>query len=141
VRESGIFDSVLDTCYCAVQGCLESTCSGTALAVLTKHIFGKETKLSNQELFEQANAGNAKAELCTDFFLTMLIRALNQFVYLFCPDIIVIGGGVANSLKPALPRLNEELLAKVYTKHKVAVRISALKEDAGIIGAAAQFFS
>ena len=65
--------------------------------------------------------------------------ALNQYVYIFCPDIIILGGGLSNSLEFWLNEINSGLKAKVYSNQKVRLALSELKEEAGILGAATLF--
>ena len=138
VRTGGEYPC-LDTepCYCGMEGCFESTCSGTSLLVYVHDRLGAD--VSNKEMFERAAEGDPAAAEIADWFLDMLARALNQYVYLYCPDVIVIGGGVAKGLERYESDLNDRLVAEVYEGQRTVVRITDLKEDSGILGAASLF--
>lgn len=124
-------------CYCGMQGCFESTCSGTSLEKYVHHACGPD--VTNEALFRLAAAGDAAACAAVAWYLEMLSRALNQYVYLYCPDVLVLGGGVAKGLVPCLDVLQRRLTASVYTEQHTQLRLSALREDAGILGAAFLF--
>ena len=126
-----------DPCYCGMRGCFESTYSGTSLQAYVHDQLG--STVSNKEMFERAAAGDAKARAIVSWYIDMLARALNQYVYLYCPDVIVIGGGVAKGLEPYEDVINELLVAEVYEGQRTVVRITDLKEDSGILGAASLF--
>ena len=138
VRTGGEYPCLDDEpCYCGMQGCFESTCSGTSLQAYVHDRLGAD--VSNRELFERAAANDPAAAEIVEWYLDMLARALNQYVYLYCPDVIVIGGGVAKGLEPYEDVINELLVAEVYEGQRTVVRITDLKEDSGILGAASLF--
>ena len=138
VRTGGEYPCLdAEPCYCGMEGCFESTCSGTSLQVYVHDRLGAD--VSNKEMFERAAAGDAKARAIVSWYIDMLARALNQYVYLYCPDVIVIGGGVAKGLERYESDLNDRLVAEVYEGQRTVVRITDLKEDSGILGAASLF--
>ena len=138
VRTGGEYPCLdADPCYCGMEGCFESTCSGTSLQAYVHDRLG--TDVSNKEMFERDAAGDAAAAEIVSWYLDMLARALNQYVYLYCPDVIVIGGGVAKGLERYESDLNDRLVAEVYEGQRTVVRITDLKEDSGILGAASLF--
>lgn len=138
VRTGGEYPCLdAEPCYCGMEGCFESTCSGTSLQVYVHDRLGAD--VSNKEMFERAAEGDHAAAEIADWFLDMLARALNQYVYLYCPDVIVIGGGVAKGLERYESDLNDRLVAEVYEGQRTVVRITDLKEDSGILGAASLF--
>lgn len=126
-----------DPCYCGMQGCFESTCSGTSLQAYVHDRLGDD--VSNKEMFERAAAGDAEAQAIVDWYIDMLARALNQYVYLYCPDVIVIGGGVAKGLGRYSGKLDALLTAEVYEGQRTVIKVTDLKEDSGILGAASLF--
>ena len=138
VRTGGEYDCLdSEPCYCGMEGCFESTCSGTSLEKFVHDRLGPE--VGNKELFARAATGEEAACEIVDWYLDMLCRALNQYVYLYCPDIIIIGGGVAKGLAPYEARLQDALVAEVYEGQRTEIRITQLKEDSGILGAASLF--
>ena len=126
-----------EACYCGLEGCFESTCSGTSLEKRVHAVLGAD--VTNAGAFAAAAAGDAAARDLVEWYLDMLGRALNQYVYLYCPDVIVIGGGVAKGLAPYEARLNEAIVAEVFEGQRSLVRITELREDSGIFGAASLF--
>ena len=153
VRNGGELSNCLDDppCYCAVSGCFESSCSGSSFSRLAGYYFGKNdstvsadrTDLSSlmagEMIFKMAKSGDERALVCIRWFLDKLICALNQYVYIFCPDIIVLGGGLSNSLGPWFNELNMGLKAMVYANQRIKVVPATLKEEGGILGAASLF--
>ena len=140
VRTGGEYPCLdVEPCYCGMQGCFESTCSGTSLQAYVHDCLGSD--VSNAEAFERAERGDPKAQAVVAWYLGMLASALNQYVYLYCPDIIVIGGGVAKGLARFERELNRMVVAEVYEGQRTMVRITSLKEDSGILGAASLFAS
>ncbi|MDD3174385.1 MAG: ROK family protein [Herbinix sp.] len=124
-------------CYCGLTGCFESTCSGSALEKQIHHMLGKD--ISNQKMFQLAEQESQTAVNCVRWYIEMLCRGLNQYVYIYCPDVIVLGGGVSNSFAPWLVDIQENIIAKVNERQKTAIRLSELKEHSGILGSAALF--
>lgn len=140
VRTGGEYPCLdAEPCYCGMQGCFESTCSGTSLQAYVHDCLGSD--VSNAEAFERAERGDPNAQAVVAWYLGMLASALNQYVYLYCPDIIVIGGGVAKGLARFERELNRMVVAEVYEGQRTMVRITSLKEDSGILGAASLFAS
>ena len=138
VRSGGEYPELdSEPCYCGLTGCFESTCSGTSLEKRVHAVLGQD--VTNRELFERAAAGNPAAAELVEWYLGMLAEALNSYVYLYCPDVIVIGGGVAKGLAAYEKRLNEAIVAEVYEGQRCLVRITELREDSGILGAASLF--
>ena len=66
----------------------------------------------------------------------MLAEALNQYIYTYCPDVIILGGGLAKGLAPWKTSLEGRLKAKVHFRQKTDICISSLMEDSGVLGAA-----
>lgn len=124
-------------CYCGLTGCLESTCSGTALLCHVQHELAQDASI--EDLFLREAEGDGRASELVEWYLAMLLRALNQYVHLYCPDIIVLGGGVARSLGPHLNRLQEGIVASVFEGQRTELRITQLKEGSGVIGATSLF--
>lgn len=138
VRELGS-EPVLDRspCYCSVPGCLESTCSGTALQKLAQSQWGKD--MTNEKLFEMAGKGDEQALKIIERYISYLSVGLNEYVYLFAPDLIVLGGGVAKGLKPYLEDIRSKVTARIHSRYEVKVDVSSLDENGGILGAAGLF--
>lgn len=124
-------------CYCEIKGCLESTCSGTALELMAGDLYGADT--SNKVLFDKAEGGDAKAIYLIKKYLDYLLIGLNQYVYVFAPDMFVLGGGVSKRLDMWLEYIEKGLKATIHSKYSPDIAIAELKEDGGILGAACLF--
>lgn len=124
-------------CYCGLRGCFESTCSGTSLEKYLHYKFGEN--ITNKEFFDLAEKGDEKACKCLEWYLNLLAEALNQYVYIYCPDIIILGGGVSRGLIPWKDEIQERLTAKVHSRQNTLISISSLMEDGGVLGAASLF--
>ena len=57
-------------------------------------------------------------------------------IYIFSPDMIVLGGGVTKGFGPWLTGLQDGLTARVHSGHEPKLAISSLEENSGILGAA-----
>jgi fructokinase len=89
-------DEVADAprCYCGKVGCIESWCSGPALAAQ----FRARTRrtLNAGEIARGAAAGDPDCEGVFRMFLDRFARALATLVNVLDPDAIVLGGGLSN---------------------------------------------
>lgn len=121
-------------CYCSVFGCMENTCSATSLEKMAKQMVNPE--INNIQLFQLAAQGEEKARTCLRFFFDCLSRGLNQMVYIFSPDMIVLGGGITKAFGLYLKELQQGLKARVHSRQEPQIQISALEENSGILGAA-----
>lgn len=138
VRNGGEYPCLdREPCYCGMKGCFESTCSGTSLQSFVHDRLG--AGVTNKDAFERAAAGDEAACEVVAWYLDMIARALNQYVYLYCPDAIVIGGGVAKGLERYEDELNSRIVAEVYEGQRTQVKITGMREDSGILGAASLF--
>jgi len=124
-------------CYCGLKGCFESSCSGTSLETYLHNHWN--TDATNEKFFELAEQGDENALAILEWYLTHLASALNQYVYFYCPDIIILGGGISKGLIPWKDEITKRIVAKVHYRQKTALCISSLMEDGGVLGAASLF--
>jgi fructokinase len=94
-------------CYCGNAGCIESWCSGPALAAQYRARTGRA--LSGAEIAKGAAEGDPDCAFVFETFLDRFARALATIVNLLDPDAIVLGGGLSNidALYTGLPPLVE----------------------------------
>lgn len=129
-------------CFCGFSGCLESLVSASALVRNYQVACGLEptqpgrTPANVQEILLAARSGEAQATQAVQHLCEDLVTGLNAYIYLYGPDVIVIGGGVAIGLAPWLPYIARGLFARPYSSYRVNVFISSLREEAGLYGAA-----
>jgi glucokinase len=130
-------------CYCGKQGCLESLVSATGIVDSAKRkCWGDkypELPLNVETIFKAEQAGNVDAVQIVSEFLAQLKTGIHNYVNLYAPDIIVIGGGVSKGLKPYLYGLCDADYLMPFKSYEVKIALSELDEHSGILGAAALF--
>jgi glucokinase len=126
-------------CGCGRSGCLQAVASGTAMQMRAAER-GLEVA-GAREIFERAAVGDALAVEIVDTAHFAIGLALSHAVNLLDLDMIVIGGGVADSLDIA--RLDKEILAHAITlpEHTPPVVRTTLRSEAALIGAGLLVFS
>jgi len=118
-----------EKCKCKNRGCLELYCS--------THFF-KKRKSPPEILLKKATQSNNKALKLFKEYGRYLGIGLVNVINLIEPDIIVIGGGISNAWRYFLPeaqKIIEEILLSSFAKRHIKIKISQLKEKAGVIGA------
>ncbi len=129
-------------CFCGFSGCLESLVGGPGLVRNFTH-FSQEKPGGGQalpdarEIFELARQGHPAATQAVTRLVDDLIVGLNAYIFLYGPDVIVLGGGLSNSLGPWLPVIRQGVFAHPFNGYQVQVNLSSLGEQAGLYGAAA----
>ena len=143
-------------CTCGRKGCLEAYASAKALLNDTK----KEMKKHRESLlwfksfyriesvrletpFDCADIGDEIAIKVVDNYISYLGEGILNFINIFKPDIILLGGGLSSLKERLTSRLIEYLEKNNYGFGgvKVEVRCADLENDAGIIGAACLFMN
>ncbi|MCX6354548.1 MAG: ROK family protein [Candidatus Aureabacteria bacterium] len=136
-------------CVCGSRGCVERYIGKEGIirlartAMRGKHsILAGKGPLTPLAIERAARKGDPAAGLVWEragYYLGLLLVGI---VNVLNPDVIVVGGGIANAgdliLAPARNILRERAL-KIPARHVKVVR-SALGEDAGAIGAASELF-
>ena len=138
-------------CNCGRRGCWEAYSSATALIEMTKERMaqpGGETlrrlaeeygKVSAKTAFVAKRAGDPAGDELVKQYIDYLACGISNVINLLSPDIITIGGGICNEGDALLRPLTEKVYSEIFTKNydmKTEIRIAALGNDAGIIGAA-----
>lgn len=133
------------SCYCGKTGCLESLVSASGIIEAAKrHDWqekNQEVSFTVESIFMSAEAGNALSVRMLNDFIFHLKTGIGNYINLYAPDKIILGGGVAKGLKPYLPRLQEDILLGPYKRYKRSIVLSKLEEHAGILGSAALFLN
>jgi glucokinase len=99
----------------------------------------KEGKVSGRTAFDAAKAGDAAAQAVVDKYLEYVGEGITDMVNIFQPEIILIGGGISNEGEYLLEPLREYVFKYSYGSNmlpRTKIERAALKNDAGIIGAA-----
>jgi glucokinase len=134
---------------CPNRGCLEAYCSGQALErdgteiardkpdSRLASLLGSDGKLSARRLVAAAEAGDDDALLIMDNFGRMLGVGIANYVNIFQPSRLAIGGGISRASHLFFDRAVQEAGARTLPALWKRVRV-ALAEggpDAGVIGA------
>jgi len=127
-------------CSCGGYGCLETECSGRALALRAERILGADGRPWDAlKAAVAAKSGNLKARAIFERAGCLLGRALAGACNLLSPERIVLGGGLSGAadllLHPALRVMTDQALdpARPYPE----IEVSPLDaSEAGAFGAA-----
>jgi glucokinase len=133
-------------CGCGKKGHIEALSSGTAIARWTKSELDKgvasilvnETIITSRVIAAAANQGDPLAIEAFEKAGYYLGMALANFLHLYNPTTVILGGGVTQSgdllLKPTLKALQTFILHPQYLADFTLSRAS-LGDEAGLIGA------
>lgn len=120
-------------CGCGARGCLERYVCKSAIEQAAKHILGRE--LDPNEVATLAEQGHAQARQVLREIARYLAVGLVNCVNVLDPDLIVLGGGLANSR--LLVEYTRDALANAQYLPVPPIEVSELGDDAGLVGAAA----
>jgi glucokinase len=133
------------------RGCVEALASGTALAREARRAAAEQPdsalaraqtdgyELTGPLVTELAHDGDAAARSVLELIGTRLGVAVANYVNIFNPQVVVIGGGVMAAGDLVLEPARAEVAARALGPSRDEVRIvpAALGVEAGMIGAAA----
>ena len=139
-------------CSCGRKGCFEAYASATALVNMTKEKLAacKDTlmwemcgndinKADARIAFAAMKKGDRAGKEVVDMYISYLACGITNMINIFQPEVLLIGGGVCNEKDYLLKPLTEIVNADQYTRNqavKTEIKIAALGNDAGIVGAA-----
>ncbi|MBO7250643.1 MAG: ROK family protein [Clostridia bacterium] len=139
-------------CSCGRRGCWEVYSSATALSRMTKEKIEeyrregrytsmfKAPKISGRTACDAMRRGDAAGKEVYEAYVDYLATGLANVINIFQPEIISLGGGVSNEgqslIDDLLPKVRKQTYGYGFIK-LTDIRIAALGNDAGIIGAAA----
>jgi len=132
-------------CSCGNVGCLETYCSGTAIARIANERLAPLNNgeaWSSKAVLDAAHAGDQSTCDIIDEAAFYLGNGIVSLIHLFNPSQLIFGGGVMstdNRLYEQVQRVVEErCLPGMYKE--VLFRRTALGKEIGVLGAAGQFF-
>lgn len=133
-----VLDPEGPACACGNFGCVETFCSGPAIAARAREICG-DRFADARAVLDAFLHGDTAAVNIVDEVCERLGQGLGITASLFNPDIIVVGGGVAQAGEPLLERLRYHARRHTFGMFRDRARIvpSLLGEDAVCQGAAA----
>lgn len=139
-------------CGCGRRGCMEAYCSATALIRDTKRAMNKNkqsamwqfvdgdiNKVDGRTAFECSKMGDESAKEIIDGYVAYLGEGLSNFVNIFRPQAIILGGGVCAQgdylVKPVQKYVDEHTYGGGRAP-RTLILTATLGNDAGLIGAA-----
>lgn len=142
-----------EPCGCGRRGCAEAYCSATALVRMGRKAAAKAaengipTLLSPcltgaKDVFDAAKAGDVTAKSVLDVYFRYVATMLANFINIFQPEIIALGGGVSGAGDDLILPLRKLIFPDmIYNRDQPAelhsrLCTASLGGDAGIIGAA-----
>ena len=121
-----------DECVCGRRGCWERYASGSALKMLSGGFSG-------EEVFAAAVAGDAKALEVVDAYAQWIAVGLASLTNICDPEIIVLGGGVVDSVGVVMDAVRTSFIDALYSAQWRAhpqLVTAELGARAGAIGSA-----
>lgn len=118
-------------------GFLESVSSGSSISMQISKKLGKE--LSAKQAFELYNEGDEAAVEVIDQALEHLAIGISNYVSLFDPEIIILGGGVSGSFSLIHKKVMD--IMNRYAPQQCEVVRTSFGKEAGVIGSVALFLN
>ena len=141
-----------DDCPCGRKGCLESYASATALikqskakmlqnkdSVMWKLCEGDLEKVNGKTVFDAMLEDDETAKLIYKEYIEYLACGLVNFINIFQPEVLSIGGGISKQGDILINPLKEIISREQYSRYsdkQTIIKVAELGNDAGIIGAA-----
>jgi len=131
-------------CAAGCPGCLEGNASGRAIAIAARAAVeaGVESSLAvtatAAEVFAAADEGDPLATEVVERAMGHLASGIAGLLAVFDPEVVILGGGVAEGLAPRWDGLVEAVRERAlprYAAH-VPVERTTLGDDVGLFGAA-----
>ncbi|CDX30106.1 Transcriptional regulator protein [Mesorhizobium sp. ORS 3359] len=137
-----------DRCFCGNVGCFEAVASGTALGRRATRLtapgdgsqlrrLSNDGDVSARHVVEAARTGDAVARDLVEAEAKWLGVGFTNLLHLYSPEVIVMGGGLANGfdlLAPGIRATIEERAMQAY--RDVPIVPAELGDRAGLVGAA-----
>lgn len=144
-------------CTCGRRGCWETYSSATGLirttrekledarkigkfTVMEEMIGGDLDRISGRTAFNAMRQGDELGKEVVDEYISYLVTGLVNIINIFQPNVLSIGGGISNEGDSLIELLHDKVFAETYSRDgtpQCELKIATLKNDAGIIGAAA----
>lgn len=138
-------------CLCGSRGCLEVYASATAIVRMAREarprypesVLHTSENLTSEEMYRAGTLGD---ELALEVFRRMGVYlgiGLANLINILNPEMIVIGGGVANGWSLFAKHMNHEVAERAFPLPAAEIKIVPAEcgDDAGLLGAARLAFS
>jgi glucokinase len=132
-------------CGCGQRGHIEALASGTAMARWTQEqisggaatILPAGEPISAKKIAEAARKGDLLAVRAYERTGAFLGQAFADFLHIFNPSILIIGGGVSLAgellFEPMLAAMRENVITPYYLED-LTLAVAALGDEAGLMG-------
>lgn len=139
-------------CGCGRRGCLEALASGTAMGregaklaerspdtVMLEMANGDPAKITGKVVAQAAEQGDEAALEAIQRWSVYLAEGIVDFIHIFDPKMVVLGGGVSRSGHLFIGRVQDAVMEHGIRAlvEGIPIVLSNLKNAAGVIGAAA----
>ncbi|AOS66013.1 ROK family protein [Actinoalloteichus hymeniacidonis] len=124
-----------ERCTCGAVGCVEAVASSSAVARRYAERVGRPVK-GAAEVATAVQAGDPVAIEVWQDAMDGLTRAILVLVTLLAPEVVVLGGGLAQSGDLLIAPVRERLAALVSFHRVPLLRPAELGDEAGCLGAA-----
>jgi glucokinase len=127
-----------ELCACGQRGCTENYASAAALPRRYRRLAGLPgtAPVNAEDVIALARKGDQAATRVFDDAVTVLGRALVIYTLLMDPELIVVGGGLANAGHALLGPIAEQLRQGLVWRNAPPLRLAHFGAAAGRIGAA-----
>lgn len=124
-------------CKCGLRGCIETYANTNAIKTRYRKYPGADKSLNTRELFDLAESGDKHANDSLDKWSEYLATGIASTVNLLNPELVLIGGGVAESGKFLQRKIEKALEGRLLpdSTKLVKVRTAKLGNKAGWLGA------
>ncbi|HSB65083.1 MAG TPA: ROK family protein [Anaerolineales bacterium] len=135
-------------CGCGQRGHLEAVAAGPAIAAWVEQELSqgipstlvKGKPITAKDVSKAAKQGDELAKAALARSATFIGTAIADYLHIFNPSMVIIGGGVSQSgdnfLNPLRTAMNEHVMSKKYLDDLI-LTTSALGDDVGLMGALA----
>lgn len=123
-------------CNCGKKGCWETYASNRALLAEYNEACKEEAKTID-EVMEKYKAGQLEAVKVIDKYINDLAEGIQNLLFIFNPDNIVVGGTISAYGDMFTEKLMERIfdVNQFYNPGEVKIMFSVLGNDANILGA------
>ena len=141
-----------EECSCGRRGCMECYASATGLIKLTKEKMlqnkdsimwklcdGDINNVNGKTAFDAQRENDACGIAVVKEFIEYLACGIVNFINIFQPEVLSIGGGICKEGETLLAPIREIVAREQYSRHsdkQTIIKTAMLGNDAGIIGAA-----
>jgi len=136
-------------CACGARGCWEAYASGPAFARRARARLAAEGRVTRLDagaldapaIFAAAEGGDRFARDLVEEQADWLGRGIVNLLHLFSPELVLLGGGVANGFASLEPFIRARIARDAMPAFRdVQIRRAALGENSGLVGAAVLAF-